>query len=74
MAIVRFWGVPIILKTDHNILFTTIYMYYLLDEIKHNVNIQCRSNHIEVKKKLKYMLKIDILRNSSHNILGCHEG
>ena len=44
------------------------YSHNILNEIKH-IHIQCHGNYIELKK-INYKLEINILRNSSQNILG----
>ena len=45
----------------------------LFIEIKHNNLIQCHRDYILVEK-LNYMLRIDILRNNSHNCLHVLKG
>ena len=57
-----------------NTLISTINMY-LLFGIRHNNLTQshCHGNYIEVKI-FNYMLKIDILRNSSQDFLGVPQG
>ena len=42
-------------------------------KIRHIILIQCHENYIEMKK-FKYMLEIDILRNSSQKNLGVLRG
>ena len=50
-----------------------INMYEFI-KIRHNIlNIQCHGNHME-RKKLNYMLEIDISRNSSQTFLGVLRG
>ena len=46
---------------------------YLLNDIMHNVHIQCHKNYIEVKKT-NYLLEIDILIDSVQTILGALKG
>ena len=46
---------------------------YFLNEVKHNVHIQCHGNYIELKM-FNYMLEIDILRNSSQMFGGVLKG
>ena len=46
---------------------------YKFIERRHDILIQCQWNYMEMEK-LKYMLKIDILRNSSQKNLGVLRG
>ena len=46
---------------------SAINMYKFI-KIRHDILIQCHGNYMEMKK-FNYMLEIDILRNSSQNIL-----
>ena len=46
----------------------------LLNEVRHNIYTQCHGNYIEVKKKINYMLAIDILRNYFPKCLGALMG
>ena len=68
-------GRPIFQGKPQNTLSSTINMY-LLFGIRHNTLTQshCHGNYIEVKI-FNYMLKIDILRNSSQDFFwGCPTG
>ena len=68
LAIVKILGVQIF-KGDHNILkISSINMYEFI-KIRHNILIQYHGNYMEMRK-FNYMLEIDILRNSSQNLLG----
>ena len=51
---------------------SAINMYKLI-KVRHDIIIQWHRNNMEMKK-INYMLEIDILRNSSQNILGVLRG
>ena len=51
---------------------STINMYKFI-KIRHDILIQCHGNYMEIKE-FNYMLEIDILRNSSQNLLGVPRG
>ena len=65
LAIEKFLGIQI-LKRDHNILGFQPYKFI---KIRHDILIQCHWIHMEMEK-FKYMLEIDILRNSSQKNWG----
>ena len=71
LAILKLLGV-LFFKGHHNMLRLQTNMY-LLNEIKHNVHIQCHWNLIELEK-FNDMLEIDISRNSSLIVLGVMKG
>ena len=73
LAVVKFWGVQIF-KGNHNILMniSTINMYKFI-KIRHDIIKQCLGNYKEMKK-FKYMLEIEIFRNSTLKYMGVLRG
>ena len=72
LAIVKLLGVQIFKGGTQYTQISTINMYKFI-KIRHDILIQCHGNYMEIRK-FNYMLEIEILRNSSQNILGVLRG
>ena len=67
LAIMKFLDINFFQGRPQYIQISTINIY-LLNEIEHNIHMQCQRNYIGVQR-FSYMLEIDILRNSSLDFL-----